>query len=246
MVTITRSLARLLRAILRKAGLGKADSQADAFVHIASDSHGLRLRVAGPDIGIEYRQHGAFPTTNFVLPVEVLATIEGRTQEPVVLEPAEPGRIAISFSERGVPQLLDRNIDRTLKQPTWPELPATYTENSAELWPALRDAVATSRPVPAKSSARRVLPSKSAKTSLPLDQAIELRDSLRNAASAERIRERRAARGLTQEQLGEKCDLHRTFIGSVAARTDLGDQHILVEHQRRIAAREEFLGLELI
>ncbi len=42
----------------------------------------------------------------------------------------------------------------------------------------------TSAPTPAKSSARRVLPSKSAKTSLPLDQAIALRDSLRNAASA--------------------------------------------------------------
>jgi hypothetical protein len=42
----------------------------------------------------------------------------------------------------------------------------------------------TSAPTPAKSSARRVLPSKSAKTSLPLDQAIDLRDSLRNAASA--------------------------------------------------------------
>lgn len=31
----------------------------------------------------------------------------------------------------------------------------------------------------------------------------------------ERIREQRIARGLTQEQLGQKCELHRTFIGSV-------------------------------
>jgi hypothetical protein len=76
LITITRSLARLLRTVLRKAGLGKVDSQADAFVHAASDSHGLRLRVAGPEVGIEYRQHGAFPTTTFVLPVEVLATVD--------------------------------------------------------------------------------------------------------------------------------------------------------------------------
>lgn len=31
----------------------------------------------------------------------------------------------------------------------------------------------------------------------------------------ERIRERRISQSLTQEQLGQKCDLHRTFIGSV-------------------------------
>lgn len=31
----------------------------------------------------------------------------------------------------------------------------------------------------------------------------------------ERLREQRIARGLTQEQLGQKCELHRTFIGSV-------------------------------
>ena len=31
----------------------------------------------------------------------------------------------------------------------------------------------------------------------------------------DRIRERRTARGLTQGQLGESCQLHRTFIGSV-------------------------------
>jgi hypothetical protein len=143
MVTITRSLARLLRAVLRKAGLGKSGPQPDAFVYVSADNEGQRLRVAGPEVVVEYRQSGEFASAEFVLPVEVLATIEGRTQEPVVLEPAEPGRIAISFSERGVPQLLDRNIDRTLKQPTWPELPTTYAENSADLWPALRDAVAT-------------------------------------------------------------------------------------------------------
>ncbi|MBL8828162.1 MAG: hypothetical protein JNM18_14375, partial [Planctomycetaceae bacterium] len=150
MITITRSLARLLRTVLRKAGLGKVDSQADAFVHIASDSHDLRLRVAGPDMGIEYRQHGELPTRNFILPVEVLATIEGRTQEPVALEPMEPGRVKLSFTERGVSQLLERTYDPSLNQPTWPEQPVSYAENSADLWSALRDAVATTSREPTR------------------------------------------------------------------------------------------------
>ncbi len=78
-----------------------------------------------------------------MLPVEVLATIEGRTQEPVTLDASNPGRVVISFAEHGVPQLLERTIDRKAKQPAWPELPATYADNPADLWPALRDAVAT-------------------------------------------------------------------------------------------------------
>ncbi len=143
MVTITRSLARLLRAVLRKAGLGKSGSQPDAFVHVSADNERLRLRVAGPEVAVEYRQPGEFDTAAFVLPVEVLAVIEGRTQEPVTLDASDPGRLIISFSDHGVPQLLARTIDRKAKQPAWPELPANYAENADDLWPALRDAVAT-------------------------------------------------------------------------------------------------------
>ncbi len=143
MVTITRSLARLLRAVLRKAGLGKSGSQPDAFVHVSTDNEGLRLRVAGPEVAVEYRQSGEFGTATFVLPVEVLAIIEGRTQEPVTLDAPDPGRLIISFSDHGVPQLIERTIDRKAKPLAWPELPTTYVENSADLWSALRDAVAT-------------------------------------------------------------------------------------------------------
>jgi hypothetical protein len=143
MVTITRSLARLLRAVLRKAGLGKSGPQPDAFVHVSADNEGQRLRVAGPEVVIEYRQPGEFASAEFMLPVEVLAIIEGRTQEPVTFDASDPGRIIISFSDHGVPQRLERTIDGKAQPPAWPELPTTYAENSAELWPALRDAVAT-------------------------------------------------------------------------------------------------------
>ena len=47
----------------------------------------------------------------------------------------------------------------------------------------------------------------------------------------ERVRERRAARGLTQEQLGEKCDLHRTFIGSV----ERGERNLSILNLRLLA-----------
>jgi transcriptional regulator with XRE-family HTH domain len=46
-----------------------------------------------------------------------------------------------------------------------------------------------------------------------------------------RIRERRLARGLTQQQLGELCALHRTFIGSV----ERGERNLSVLNLRAIA-----------
>lgn len=46
-----------------------------------------------------------------------------------------------------------------------------------------------------------------------------------------RIRERRIERGLTQEQLGDQCDLHRTFIGSV----ERGERNLSILNLRLIA-----------
>jgi transcriptional regulator with XRE-family HTH domain len=47
----------------------------------------------------------------------------------------------------------------------------------------------------------------------------------------DRVRERRTALGLTQAELGEKCNLHRTFIGSV----ERGERNISVLNLRVIA-----------
>ena len=48
----------------------------------------------------------------------------------------------------------------------------------------------------------------------------------------DRIRERRIARGWTQDQLGEKCELHRTFIGSV----ERGERNVSILNLKLIAA----------
>jgi transcriptional regulator with XRE-family HTH domain len=46
-----------------------------------------------------------------------------------------------------------------------------------------------------------------------------------------RIRERRVAQGLTQAQLGEKCGLDRTFIGSV----ERGERNVSILNLRLMA-----------
>jgi transcriptional regulator with XRE-family HTH domain len=46
-----------------------------------------------------------------------------------------------------------------------------------------------------------------------------------------RVRERRESRGLTQAELGDRCELHRTFIGSV----ERGERNVSVLNLHRIA-----------
>ncbi len=58
-----------------------------------------------------------------------------------------------------------------------------------------------------------------------LDEITFLRDL------GSRIRDRRTARGLTQMQLGEQCELHRTFIGSV----ERGERNVSILNLRTIA-----------
>lgn len=47
----------------------------------------------------------------------------------------------------------------------------------------------------------------------------------------DRIRELRIARGLSQAELGERCELHRTFIGSV----ERGERNLAILNLRLIA-----------
>lgn len=47
----------------------------------------------------------------------------------------------------------------------------------------------------------------------------------------DRLREARQAQQLTQEELAEKCGLHRTFIGSV----ERGERNLSILNLRRIA-----------
>jgi len=48
----------------------------------------------------------------------------------------------------------------------------------------------------------------------------------------DRIREQRVARKLTQDELGKKCELHRTFIGSV----ERGERNVSILNLKSIAS----------
>jgi len=49
---------------------------------------------------------------------------------------------------------------------------------------------------------------------------------------AENLRKLRQAKGWSQEQLAERADLHRTYIGSV----ERGERNITIDNMERLAA----------
>ena len=58
----------------------------------------------------------------------------------------------------------------------------------------------------------------------------------------DRVREQRLAMNLTQEALGEKCGLHRTFIGSV----ERGERNVALLSLRKIAKALRVRPAELL
>lgn len=99
-------------------------------------------RASPPSIGIECRQAGTYSPEEIWLPVELLEVVEGRGGEPVTLEADDRYHVRVSWTDRGVPQLVSRTVEPP-KQTTWPELPRDFTPNPAQLWAALRECVAT-------------------------------------------------------------------------------------------------------
>ena len=60
---------------------------------------------------------------------------------------------------------------------------------------------------------------------------MNLQDRAFLCALGDRVRDRRAELKLTQEELGRKCGLHRTFVGSV----ERGERNVAVLSLRKIA-----------
>ncbi len=60
---------------------------------------------------------------------------------------------------------------------------------------------------------------------------MNLKDKAFLQALGDRVRDRRTELKSTQQQLGEKCGLHRTFIGSV----ERGERNISVLNLRQLA-----------
>jgi hypothetical protein len=115
-------------------------------LHFIAGPEGLSVRAASADVAIEYRGPSRAPAENLWLPFAFLADCEGKSDEPVQLEAAGPGRVAAQWRSKSVPQIVQYDAMTPADAEKFPAMPATCAENAADLLQALRDAGETTDP----------------------------------------------------------------------------------------------------
>ncbi len=140
MITITRQMARLLRAVFRRAGIKPVSYGSGGRVTFEADETGLKIRGMQHDLAIEYRQSGALEPETLSFPVQMLADVEGRQDDPVRLETRGKTRLAASWSDGGIPQTMRYDAEPRGKAGKFPEIPEQFTAAEPGLWSALEAA----------------------------------------------------------------------------------------------------------
>jgi hypothetical protein len=102
----------------------------------------MRLRATNGQTAIEYHSPDPMPQAEFWFPVSLLADCEGRTQEPVTLEPVARSELVAHWQDRRLPRVAEYDA----KAPSWPfvfpDEPVQYSSNPPRLWEALGQAMA--------------------------------------------------------------------------------------------------------
>ena len=144
MLTITRSLARRLRAVFRRAGIGKAHGGYGQRALFLANGDTLRIRAMTCNAAVEYQAAHQGGPVQALLPLDLLAACEGSKPDPVQLDFSITDKVTASWTDKRVPVVLDfptSTPDDAL--PPFPSSPNTFTTNEPDLWFALREAAAT-------------------------------------------------------------------------------------------------------
>ncbi len=141
MITVTRSLARQLRATFRRLFNARGSGPALTFT---AGPEGLSVRVKSSDAAIEYLVPGDFSPDTFTIPIEVLDDFDGRKEDPVRLERISKEHVTAEWQDGGVPQMVRYNALEAVDG--FPPLPETFVQNPPSLWHALKEAGDTTDP----------------------------------------------------------------------------------------------------
>jgi len=144
LITITRSLARQLRAVFRRAGIGKVHGGYGQRALFLANGDTLRIRGMSYNAAIEYQTAHQGGAVEALVPLDLLTDCEGSRPDPVQLDFTVPDKVTASWTDKRVPVFLDFAAsapDDTL--PPFPSLPEALATNEPDLWLALREATAT-------------------------------------------------------------------------------------------------------
>lgn len=127
MLTILRSLARQLRAVIRKAAPLGSPRGLKPPILLEANRQGLCVRVQLPDVAVEYHQAGSHAPGSIHLPFDALDGFSGRHDVPILLEEHGPDTLQARWDDGGVPQVRQFAIDHTEIPSSFPEPPARFT-----------------------------------------------------------------------------------------------------------------------
>jgi hypothetical protein len=142
LIEIPRLLARQLWAVLRRC-VPRAHGLRPAHVEFQTGPAGLTVRLAQPEIAVEYRQPGAYPPAALGLPLSALARFEGRGQDLVALEAGKDGPVIARWQDGGIPQMVEYTADADTRPRDFPDVPSEFVRNPPALLHALDEASKT-------------------------------------------------------------------------------------------------------
>jgi len=144
LITITRALARQLRAVFRRAGIGKAYGGYRQQVLFLTVGDTLRIRGLSRNAAIEYQSAHQGDPVEALVPLDLLAACDGSRPDPVQLDFTVPDKVTASWTDKRVPVVRDfATAWPGDALPPFPPLPDTFASNEPALWAALREAAAT-------------------------------------------------------------------------------------------------------
>jgi len=139
MIEFPRSLARQLWAVLRRA-VPKPHGPHGPLVEFQTGPKGLYVRVAHPEVSVEFQQPGANPAESVKLPMVALADFEGKSPDVVTLERNNDGQVIARWQDAGMPQVNEYEAGDGDKAPAFPDSPDRLVRNPPGLLKALEEA----------------------------------------------------------------------------------------------------------
>lgn len=140
MLTIPSSVLQMFRTVCRRAGIRKSRRAASPIVSVLSTAADYRLQLLSRDLAIEYSAPDPGPEVGLRLPLEALDACAGRGDERVTVDVEVDGRVALRWSDQGVPRRSEFS-QPPASSDSFPTPPETFKTSDADLWAALGDAV---------------------------------------------------------------------------------------------------------
>ena len=141
MIEITRSLARQLRTIFRRAITETGKGRVHIPVLLHSGPEGLRIRIASSEIAVEYHDPQPRESDVAYIPFDLLNECEGKSDTPVQIEMASETQVLATWNDGHVPQMKHYSIPS--REQLFPDWPDTFTDNPPDLVTALHDTMQT-------------------------------------------------------------------------------------------------------